>query len=642
MRTRKIARNALIVTAAASAGALLATHANAQTNLLIDPGFAAGVDGAPAAATNDDASMGGLSGNQVPWNGFENYFYPYSAYYTVSNVTPRTAGDQIGKTFGGNSSPFAGGIYQVVSGESAGVYSGDTYVAAGWLDDDASDPLVDGDSDSIQLNYFAAPESSSTTGDNGTPAALEYTSVSPYMTSSSNPPAPSTWVQFSTPTGPTAVTGGFAVYGTQALEWEAVFGDAGNNGGALFVDDASLIDVTPVWNGSGSDNNWMTANNWSNPSGAGGASTPGAPASPSGIIFDGTAQTTANNNFASGTTFTGIRFGAQVGESAGSTGAFTLTGNSIDLAGDIINNSTTTQTINLGLVLSNAVTNNVNINGNGAGTGNIVINGAISGGNSITEQGPGTVTLNGANSYSAGTNVADGELVIGTNGALPANSAVSITGGTLQLGQSTGGETISSLSISANGVLDITNNHLIISYGGSDPMSAIYSALQSGYSNGTWNGAGIISSSAQVPTNSLRYGIGFADGADGVVANLPSGQIELKYTLLGDANLDGTVNGSDFSILAANFGLGRTNWDQGNFLYGPSVNGSDFSALAANFGQGDSGADGSVTPADIAALDAFAAANGQSLPTIAAVPEPASIGLLAAGAVYFTRRRRRR
>jgi hypothetical protein len=174
---------------------------------------------------------------------------------------------------------------------------------------------------------------------------------------------------------------------------------------------------------------------------------------------------------------------------------------------------------------------------------------------------------------------------------------------------------------------------MLLSYApGNDPMSTIYGYLLSGYNNGGWNGPGIISSTARSINGSNVYGLGFADG---IVPGLSSGQIELKYTLLGDANLDGTVNGSDFSILAANFGLGATNWDQGNFLFTSSVNGSDFSALAANFGQGDNGAAISVSPGDIAALDAFAKANG----LLADVPEPSTIGLLALAPILIRRRR---
>ena len=134
------------------------------------------------------------------------------------------------------------------------------------------------------------------------------------------------------------------------------------------------------------------------------------------------------------------------------------------------------------------------------------------------------------------------------------------------------------MSITGNGVLDIGNNTLFISYydTNSDPISSIAAYLKSGFNGGHWNGPGIISSAAQTTINGHRYGVGWADSKDKIAPGLSSGQIEVKYTLLGDANLDGTVNGSDFSILAANFGQGATNWDQGNFLFTPAVNGSDF------------------------------------------------------------------
>jgi hypothetical protein len=136
----------------------------------------------------------------------------------------------------------------------------------------------------------------------------------------------------------------------------------------------------------------------------------------------------------------------------------------------------------------------------------------------------------------------------------------------------------------------------------------------------------------------LKYALGYADGKDGKVSGLVSGQIEVAYTLAGDANLDGFVNGEDFTILASNFNQNVTGWDQGDFNYDGTVNGEDFTLLAANFNQGVSGA---ASAGDIAALDAFAAANGISLPTTS-VPEPATAGLLTLGALGILARRRRR
>src|SRR6202041_1724487 len=98
-----------------------------------------------------------------------------------------------------------------------------------------------------------------------------------------------------------------------------------------------------------------------------------------------------------------------------------------------------------------------------------------------------------------------------------------------------------------------------------DQIATIRNEIINGYNGGTWTGHGITSSVAELPGNVTHYGLGYADGADHVVTGLPSGQIEVKYTLLGDANLDGIVSGDDFTILAVNLGKSVSAWDKGDF-----------------------------------------------------------------------------
>jgi autotransporter-associated beta strand protein len=305
-----------------------------------------------------------------------------------------------------------------------------------------------------------------------------------------------------------------------------------------------------------------------------------------------------------------------------------------------------TNNSNYGVTLYTTVTpGSVTVNNS---NGNYTISGAgsIAGTGAFSKSGSGVLTLSntGINTYSGGTTVSAGTLLIGAAGALPAASNVTITGGTLQLGAGTGAETLSSLSITGGGVFDVNNNHIIISYApGSQATAdaAIRGYLISGYAGGAWNGAGGLDSSAAnalFASGNTHYGLGYADGADGVVSGLLAGQIEVEYTLYGDANLDGVVNGTDFGILAANFGQQVNNWDQGDFNYDGVVNGTDFGALAGNFGQQASGADVQLPSSDYAALDAFAAANG----LLSDVPEPATATLLLAAGIGFLSSRRRR
>ena len=77
------------------------------------------------------------------------------------------------------------------------------------------------------------------------------------------------------------------------------------------------------------------------------------------------------------------------------------------------------------------------------------------------------------------------------------------------------------------------------------------------------------------------------------------------YTLYGDCNLDGTVNGSDLNTVLSNFNKTGMYWAQGDFNYDGTVNGSDLNTVLSNF--------------------------NQHLSVTGAVPEPSSLLLLAAG-----------
>jgi hypothetical protein len=250
-----------------------------------------------------------------------------------------------------------------------------------------------------------------------------------------------------------------------------------------------------------------------------------------------------------------------------------------------------------------------------------------------------TVSLLTANNLNLGavTVTGSGAMITGITGPGTLTLGDGVNATNLQLASNSGGSSESSLIIQSGSTLDITNNHLIINYGsGPDPIATIAGYIETGYAGGTWNGPGIDSSTAALSANS-NYGIGYADGADGVVAGLSSGQIEIKYTLLGDANLDGVVNGEDFTVLVANLGKSVTAWDEGDFNYDGVVSGEDFTSLVSDLGKAANGADITLPASDLAAIDAFAAANG----LMADVPEPASVGLLLATGIGCLSRRRR-
>jgi glucose/arabinose dehydrogenase len=77
-----------------------------------------------------------------------------------------------------------------------------------------------------------------------------------------------------------------------------------------------------------------------------------------------------------------------------------------------------------------------------------------------------------------------------------------------------------------------------------------------------------------------------AGGVTDTAGNMLAQNFLLDFFFLGgDANHDGTVNLTDFNVLASNFGQSNRNYSQGDFNYDGLVNLSDFNVLASRFGQ---------------------------------------------------------
>jgi hypothetical protein len=192
----------------------------------------------------------------------------------------------------------------------------------------------------------------------------------------------------------------------------------------------------------------------------------------------------------------------------------------------------------------------------------------------------------------------------------------------------TPGVTLSSqnLTFGTGGLLDISNHDLII-HGGST-LAQVQALVAAGRGDGSFDGTtGITSSTANA--NGLNLGVGMASDAnittfDGV--SVSPTDILVKYTIAGDANLDGHVDLTDLSTVLNNFGQPSANWTSGNFDGGPTIDLTDLSDVLNNFGR-------SIPQGSVAAPGAALAI---------ASPEPTSLAILTVAAPLLLRRKARR
>lgn len=163
------------------------------------------------------------------------------------------------------------------------------------------------------------------------------------------------------------------------------------------------------WTGGAGNPQWSDPANWTVPVVAERA-----------LGFDSPTGDTSNNNLAAGTLVNGIRFSA-------SAGTHQIGGNAFDLAGDVVQDSSAPQRIDVPVNLRHGLVWRIDVNG-----GDFTLGGPLSGNGGFEKRGPGKLVLTGNSISSGPVRIAAGILQIGeggSSGALEASS-LEVTDGT--------------------------------------------------------------------------------------------------------------------------------------------------------------------------------------------------------------------
>jgi len=191
------------------------------------------------------------------------------------------------------------------------------------------------------------------------------------------------------------------------------------------------------------------------------------------------------------------------------------------------------------------------------------------------------------------------------------------------------------------GTLDLADNNLVVDYtGGTSPFDEIVGWVRSGLRDGPtgyWDGPGIASSAAAamaltalavIDNNDPNPKIGGLTDLDGEPVSAES--VLVKYTWWGDADLDGVIDSNDYDLLDNTFArydpqnpappAGGWRWGVGDFTYDGVVDSNDYDKIDNAFKQ-------------------QTGALGSNLGLPVPMPEPATLALLAVGALVLVKRR---
>jgi autotransporter-associated beta strand protein len=292
-----------------------------------------------------------------------------------------------------------------------------------------------------------------------------------------------------------------------------------------------------------------------------------------------------------------------------------------------------------------------------------------SGALALNKSSSGVLTLARDNSYTGGTTLDGGMLLVSnTTGSATGTGAVTLNGGTLA-GQGiitgpvvagSGAHTIApsaTLSATTTGILTLgaltTNSNTTLAFHLLTPGSSDTIRITNA------GGLALNGGNIEVVTNSttdadlgffriVQYAGGLNGSADSIA--LPAaegaivygldlardpGYVDLHRGFLGDANDDGTVNFADFVQLSNHYGQSNQGWLGADFNNDGTTNFADFVVLSNHYGESLGGSSYTATADELSQMNAFASG---ATPT----PEPVTLSILGMGALALLARRRRR